>query len=443
MRVSSRLVVVATAGLMLGLTATGSQAATVIDPLVGNEGFLVLVEQDAQFWAHEVEGTVAVGGDLLVGGNFTTLTQSTNPFTIPGDGAPTALIVNGKVDLANSTAGVEMHVTGGGYMKIGDLSGVVVRDTDNNNASALTRLVPADDYNAKPDVEVAVHQPASSVGPTVPLDVAGLFPTYRSISTQLATICPENVTPTNSAGNPLTSPYAPGTRAFVTLTPGEANIWNVSAADLNNVTELTFTNQPTADTPLIVNVDTTGVGGDFAWDSPTLPGVDSLQAPYILWNFPDATSLQHVGGDSLEGTLYAPRADFVDLDPSNIEGAVVVKSLVMGSGRVDGGEVHLFPFAATIECEDVSPTPSPTISGSIIPGPTPSHFPTPSGSVTPSSSGPIPSGSSSSEPVPSPSGPTLPDTGQPVVYIGATSLGLLMAGAAFLIVGRRRRDWSR
>ncbi|NUR71533.1 MAG: choice-of-anchor A family protein [Hamadaea sp.] len=421
MRARSWLVTAATVGLTLGLTATGSQAAVVIDPLVGSEGFLVLVEQDAQLWAHEIEGTVAIGGDLRVGGNFTTLTQSTDPFTAPGDSAPTALIVNGRVDLANSTPGASLHVTGGGFMKIGDLSGVFVRDTDNNNASALTRIVPINDYNATPNVEVAVHEPASSVGPTIPLDVAGLFPTYRSISTQLATACPENVVPKDDRMMPIVSPYPPNTHAFITLTPGMTNVWNISAADLTNLAEITFTNQPTASMPLIVNVDTTGVGGDFTWDSPNLAGVGGAQAPYILWNFPDATRIEDVGGDSLEGTLYAPRADFVDLNPTNIEGAVVVKSMIMGSGRVDGGEVHLFPFAGNISCAEISPSPSPS----------------------PSSAMPAPSASTPTTPAPSPSGPILPDTGQPIVYIGVTSFGLLLGGAALLLVGRRRRDLSR
>lgn len=409
----------ATAGLMLGLTATGSQAAGVFDPLVGNKGFLVLVEQDADLIAHEIEGTVAIGGNLRFGNGFTTLTQSTEPFTVPGDAAPTALIVNGRVDLAGSAAGGQFRVTGGGYMKIGDLTGVVVKDADNNNAPTLTRLVPINDYTATPNLEVAIHQDAVSVGPTVPLDVAGLFPTYRTISSEMALACPNNVVLRDSAGNPLTKPYAPDTHAFLTLTPGQTNILNITAADLNNLAEITFTNQPSASMPLIVNVDTTGVGGNFAWDSPNLAGVGSGQAPYMLWNFPDATALQHVGGDSLEGTLYAPRADFVDLNPTNIEGAVVVKSMVMGSGMVDGGEVHMFPFFGQVTCGDLTPSPSAS-----------------TGTTHPTTGAPT-------TPVPSPTGPTLPDTGQPIVYIGATSLGLLLAGAAFLVVGRRRRDWSR
>ncbi|NUT05151.1 MAG: choice-of-anchor A family protein [Hamadaea sp.] len=421
MRARSWLVAGATAALLLGLTATGSQAAVVLNPLVGNEGFLVLVEQDADLIAHEIEGTVAIGGDLRFGSGFTTLTQSTDPFLVPGDVASTALIVNGRVDLAGSTPGGELRVTGGGYVKIGDLTGVVVKDTDNNNADTLTRIVPGNDYNATPNLEVAVHQPASSVGPTVPLDVAGLFPAYRSLSTRMAVECPDNVVLRDAAGNPLTKPYPADTHAFLTLTPGRTNVLNITAEDLGNLAEITFTNPPSASMPLIVNVDTTGVGGDFAWNSPNLAGAGSAQAPYMLWNFPDATALQHVGGDSLEGTLYAPRADFVDLNPTNIEGAVVVKSLVMGSGRVDGGEVHLFPFVGRVECGEITPTPSSS-----------------TGTTQPTTGAPTPSA-----PTSSPGGPILPDTGQPVVYIGVTSLGLLMAGVTFLIVGRRRRDWSR
>ncbi|WP_255435958.1 collagen-binding domain-containing protein, partial [Salinispora sp. H7-4] len=42
------------------------------------------------------------------------------------------------------------------------------------------------------------------------------------------------------------------------------------------------------------------------------------EARFILFNFPTATTLTlATGGATVEGTIYAPRADFTDLDQSN------------------------------------------------------------------------------------------------------------------------------
>ena len=60
---------------------------------------------------------------------------------------------------------------------------------------------------------------------------------------------------------------------------------NLTAAELANLSELTFTNQPSASTPILINV----TGGTFTGQIPNLAGVSGSQAPYMMWNFPTAS----------------------------------------------------------------------------------------------------------------------------------------------------------
>ena len=86
----------------------------------------------------------------------------------------------------------------------------------------------------------------------------------------------------------------------MTLTPGRANVLRLTAAGLNSLSELSFRNQPGASTPFVVVV--TGAVGD--WHTPNTPGVSGPQAPYMLWDFPDATGITITGGRAPEYLRY-------------------------------------------------------------------------------------------------------------------------------------------
>ena len=103
-----------------------------------------------------------------------------------------------------------------------------------------------------------------------------------------------------------------------------------SVPELDRLTSITFNDpRPGPGTPLVINVS-----GNFDGSMPNLAGVSSANTPYMLWNFPDATDLEVENSDSLEGTIYAPRADL---------------------------EVHDFPFRGVIDCEPATqPTTEPT-----------------------------------------------------------------------------------
>ncbi len=417
----------ACSGTLTALTLTGrsaevaSRAPVVIgNPVEGNNGFGVVTEGDATLGSTESEGPVAVGGDLTFGAGYNVALDTPGDFVVPGDARPTALLVGGRIDHAGSSPVGVLRVLQDGYVKIGDETGSTALDRDPNGASVNTRVVEeGSTYDSTPRVELTVGQPAGSVFRSGLMDFTSLFSVYRDRADRMAE-CAADVTLLDGSGNPLDpSDITPGTDVRISLTGGRTNVLRLTGQQLNDIDEITFLDRPTADTPLLVDVDTTATAGVFAWNTPTPAGISSADAPYILWNFADATSITIESGDSVEGTIFAPRADLVDLDPSNIEGDVIVKTLVAGpltggpsGGGVNAGEIHYHPFDAELLCGPAtSPSPSPSGSGSPSPSPTGSGSPSPSpsgsGSPSPSPTGsgsPSPSPSGSGSPSPSPTG---------------------------------------
>lgn len=436
------------------------------NPLAGDNGFGVLVQDDATLGSTETEGSVAIGGNLTYGPGYNVALHTPGTFTAPGDANPTALLVGGRADHAGSSPQGVLKVLSDGYVKIGDSTGSSVRETDANGADVNTQIVAAGAaHNSTPRIETTVRQSVTSVFDTTGLpDLDALFSTYRDRSDAIDT-CDTNVILRDDAGNPLPDQtgFPAGTNAYVTLTRGETNVLRLTGEQLNNLSQITFSTPPTETTPFVVDVDTTGTDSAYVWHMPTLAGVSGEQAPYMLWNFPDATDITITDGDSLEGTVFAPRAHLTDLDASNIEGTIVVRELTAGpltedgSSSVNAGEIHQFPFAAEIDCVgDESPSPSPT-----DPTPTPTEpTPTPT-DPTPTPTEPTPT---PTEPTPTPTEPTpththgrptpppppdhgghhhkpgggLADTGASTTLFAASG-SLLLVAAGIFVLGRRRR----
>ncbi|MYS34292.1 MULTISPECIES: choice-of-anchor A family protein [unclassified Streptomyces] len=406
--------VAATACLLcLAATAAPATADYSGNPLTGDNGFGVLVQDDAVLGSTETEGSVAIGGNLTYGPGYNVALHTPGTFTAPGDDRPTALLVGGRIDHAASSPQGVLQVLSEGYVKVGDPTGSSILDQDSNNAEVNTHIVPAGaGYDSTPRIQETVHQPTASVTDTTGLpDLDALFATFRDRSDAIDT-CSANVILRDAEGDPLPDQtgFPAGTAAHVRLTEGETNVLRLTGEQLNNLSEITFDNQPTATTPFVVDVDTTGTGGAYTWHIPNLAGVSGDQAPYMLWNFPDATDITIADGDSLEGTIYAPRAHLTDLDASNIEGTIVVRQLTAGplgddGTAVDAGEIHQFPFAADIDCDGPGPSPSPTPSPT---DPTPTPTPTdPTPTPTPTDPTPTPTDSTPTPtPTPTPTAPT-------------------------------------
>ncbi|MFJ8662196.1 collagen-binding domain-containing protein [Streptomyces sp. NPDC093795] len=363
----------ALAALPAGAAAPHAYAAATVDvgnPVAGNHGFGVVTEQDALLGSTASEGPVAVGGDLSFGPGSTLARRTAGTFTAPGDARPTALLVGGRIAYADSSSVGVLKVHSDGYVKIGDLTGsdVVTKGADKTTADTRVTATGAG-YDSAPRVELTTRQPAASVDPAPgpgPLDPTTLFGAYRDRADALAT-CVNTV-----------ELAAPGR---ITLDAGRTNVLRLTGEQLNQLSELTLLNRPTASGPLVIDVDTTATGSALTWDVPGLTGATRLDAPYLLWNFADATDLTIAGGGTVVGTIYAPRAHLTDRAPDAIEGDVLVRSLTAGPldeldtratvGRngaqrtsrapENAGEIHHAPFAAELTCgSGPNPTPSPT-----------------------------------------------------------------------------------
>ncbi|MDG4820997.1 choice-of-anchor A family protein [Asanoa sp. WMMD1127] len=295
---------------------TPASATGPVNPIEGGLGFLVLVERDATLTGTESEGPMAIGGDVTFGPDYRIAAE--RGVRVGDRDSP--LVIGGRA-LLDAPPVVDAGVLGKGD------DGLVLRATD------PAAPVPGD---RKASLEA---QDA--------LDFAGVFATFRERSAQFDT-CAQTVRLRNSGGGELARPVStPGTKAYVSLTANQTNVLNLTGDEFNNLSDLTFNTQPSADTPVLVNVRT---GADYEWRTTNFAGVGDTQAPYILMNFPDATAITQVGADTAEGTIYAPRAAFTDVNTANNEGNLVVSSYRHGTAATNGGETHDLPFNTTVQC---------------------------------------------------------------------------------------------
>lgn len=306
-------------------------SAESLNPLSGNRGFLIVVEGAAAFADGDTEGPVAVGGDLSATGNaFGFAMKDPGTFRVGSDARPAALVVGGRVDLGRSGS---LTVGSQGWVKLGDTGGFKV----NSQSGGPTRIGRGG-FDDHPRIELQTNEPASAVGQSGAIDFAGMFSAYRQRSSGLAD-CHDSATVTELGGG----------QYRIGLTEGRQNVLTLRSAELFKIKTLTFTSRPNRQTPLLINVDASSTGGLVDWSVPNFSGIGIGEASAILVNFSNAASVTLTeGAATLEGSLFAPGAAVVDRSSSNIEGAVVAKTLVAGDNGHAAGEVHSAGFAATL-----------------------------------------------------------------------------------------------
>ncbi|WP_335988993.1 choice-of-anchor A family protein [Glycomyces sp. MUSA5-2] len=403
-------------------TAPTAQAATIAyDPLAPALDFNSFVENETTLVSTESEGPVATGGNLVVKGSYNVNIHEAGTFIAPGDAEQSGLVVGGRVDWTQdpATSVVQVH----NYVKIGDLTGSDALNTDSNGASVNTHVV-ADGagYNSTPRLELDTQEPLASVESS-PIDFDAAFSQLRANARGLYACEAHEVEMHTPDGTAVAKgDVASGDQIRITLVDGVTNVLNVTGEDLNDMSELDFQNQPTATMPLLINVDTSGTGGELDWEVPNQAGAGGGNgASYILWNFNDTSRLTLTGGDTVEGSILAPDADYTDLSASNVEGQIIAKNAVHGDIGFSGGEIHHFPFAAELACEDDIISPDATTETPSTDGPT-SDAPTSGGPTDDTGS---PSGGTDS---------TTTDGGFSPLATTGSSLGPIAFGAAALIL---------
>ena len=439
------LVVLAAAPFAAGAGLGGGRAqprAALGNPVAGNYGFTVFVHADAAMHSNENEGTMALGGNLSLTGNYRVVNHPpTAPFVVPGDAQPTGLLIGGAIDWAGSAPTGYLQVLSSAYVKLGSAAG-----TDIINTGSPTQLVPtgAGAGSAK-QLILTTQQPTNSVVASGLIDFDAAFAAYKQRSDAMAA-CPDTIALTDANGNPLTAPYPP--QVYLTLSTTHTNVWTINAADFSGIQNITLRNLPTASSPLVVNVVNTG--GAYAWNPATLAGFSGAAAPFVLWNFPDATTVTMTGANSIDGTVYTPSANDVNLDSGNIQGNVIAAAFTHGGGDIGvaAGEVHDFQFAGNVDCE--APSPSPSASASESPSeeesPSPSAMPSPScptPSVTGAGPGTVvpPTGVPKTCPPASPGGGLAATGAPPLCPLVRGGLACVLIGASLLIISHllRRR----
>ncbi|WP_177154390.1 collagen-binding domain-containing protein [Actinosynnema pretiosum] len=315
-------------------------------------GFIVLVEQDATLRENEVEGPVAIGGNLSFR-DFRAGSNHPGAYVLPGDAQPTSLVVGGRLDYAASTPTARFDLLNASYAKFGDLSNATAVE----NVST-TDIVPAG--RPAPVLQVHTPQPAASLTRPSGFDLPTLFTTYRKLNAGMAA-CPSTAVlrdqngqnPWNGEDPTATLGLRPGQNTL-TLTPDQLD----KLATLN---PLAGYNQPGDGSGawLIVNVPFTG---DRALHLPNVTWQGNSASRHVLWNFTTTGTLTlppETG--TLWGTLYAPNAHVLDVSPGNVEGDLIARTLTMGGpDSGSGGEVHHAPFQEVVTTCATADPPSTT-----------------------------------------------------------------------------------
>ena len=279
-------------------------------------GFNVFTLEGLQLSTNETEGSVATGGDLTISGNYQITTNDPGSFQV--NNVTVGLVVGGKV---NYQSGNSLQINQNTYVKIGESNGSVVWYKDQNNAFSPIRVTKNSSYNSSPRISLQANANQLNVS-----------------STNLSQYA-NNAQLTNPNGQPISNTNLPN-QVKINLQAG-VNYLNVTGSDLNNVSVFTYNNKPSATNILVINVD---AAGSFDWSVWNQAGVGQQDAPYIIYNFYNTTTLNVVGNSTVVGSLFAPFADInKTVNQSNIEGQVIGKSF-----NHAGGEVHSANFVPTI-----------------------------------------------------------------------------------------------
>ncbi|TDB61164.1 collagen-binding domain-containing protein [Arundinibacter roseus] len=328
------------------------------NPLAPAGKFNVFTQGNATLISNESEGAVAIGGNLTVGGNYQVAFISSGDFTQPA--FPTVkigLVVGGGVKLQNGT----LRVLNNGFIKIGncagggDLNALKVWFRDQNNATSPIKITKSTDGYANPssfiELNGNVNTFYSSLADTASnpicqpnvIDFATAFTTLKANS-QTLTNCVGNVRTTNANGDVVTN--FSGQNLYLRdpldgLPANTTRVLNITGADLNAVNNITFSFTPTASQPLVINVST---GATFSWNVTNQNVNGSMR--YIIWNFPNATTLNIEGNATIEGSVLAPYATITKtVNNSNVQGQLIGQTLL-----VDDGEMHNYPFEGNVTC---------------------------------------------------------------------------------------------
>lgn len=309
------------------------------------QGFNVFVQQSFTFGGGDVEGAVAAGGDLTLQGNQGQFSiQEASAYVAPGMSAGLGLLIGDQVNLS----GGGLNMLSGAKVIIGNSTGLQALSTDQNGANVNTRIVSSSgSYSSTPNISLD-HQQSETVFQSSPINFTDAFNTLQTRSGNVSALA-TNMTITNANGdvqNPTS--ISNNSQIYIQTLGSGANILNLTGANLNKISSITFNTKPSASKYLIINIDKPGT---FNWDNFNFTGVSSTDAQYILLNFHNSTTVNINSSSTVFATVYAPFAAVAKNNSANIDGQVIAQSFTM----TQGGEVHKMYFLS----DDPSAAPFP------------------------------------------------------------------------------------
>jgi choice-of-anchor A domain-containing protein len=303
------------------LTGAGTASVPIGAPWYFGTEWSVITNGNATIGGTQVYGGLAVGGDLSFTGSGPIAANSQGSFA-PVFGAVTnvGLLVNGKVNL---TAGT-LYVNQSASVIIGNMSGQKYLPSGGAGCIVPSLWVMCID----PKITL---QGTGNAVTGQPFDFTAAFNAYLKSSAAMAALpgsC-ANAVPVQLLDQNGVGPWSGSGNFQLKLTPGKTNVWNMTETQLQGwgASNNNGADRPSATTALIINVTSADHAVTFA-----APGwIQNTEAKYVLWNFPDATSVTFT--NALWGTLFAPQASFTM--NADVRGVVVAASLNGVTGVAD------------------------------------------------------------------------------------------------------------
>ncbi|MBL0146805.1 MAG: choice-of-anchor A family protein [Chitinophagaceae bacterium] len=311
------------------------------NPLASAQDFNIFTEGNLTINAGDIEGAIAVGGNLVIQGNCnrTSSNATGKQSYVTIGGIKYAVLVGGGLSGVNGgklfTIDGKAGATDDHFVRFNTLSG----STTITNSGGIDIGSPATN-NLNRYIRInSTSQATSTIENTASLiNFAAAFADFRSKSNAMG-LKVGNVTPTVSGG-----------QATLNLGNNTNNVWNISGTTLNSYNQINLTGiLPSATNPLVINVNATGT---YNWSNLKfiIAGesdnfIEVNRAPYIIWNFyNNISALNILNSNLLIGSILAPDANITNNGSGNITGQVIARTYT----KPWAGELHIAKFSANI-----------------------------------------------------------------------------------------------
>ena len=243
--------------LILALPATASAA----DPLSASRDFTVFTAGDATVTSNENDGSMAVGGDLVLpaGGDYRVGNNTRSPYTASGTSTPTALYVGQTVRFG----GGRVTVNGNQYARVVTSTGL--KGAKSGSTASITPT------SGSGSIAINSGQATSTMfgAPSNAINFTSAFNSLRSEADTFATYA-QDISVKNAGGGSLDWSAAT-VNPYLSLSSG-TNVWRLTSDQLTRIGTITFRSMPSNATLLITVTDfTTGT-----WKAPNFSGIGAL-----------------------------------------------------------------------------------------------------------------------------------------------------------------------